>query len=215
MKSALVAVPEAGLRTYGRPTDCHFPAVLRASVRCNCRSQLPLRDSPGIEPGSLFNAPERGRTLEVLRIADCWEKRNFHSLIPRNFAWRAVSSGQRSAERIFGAIIAGKGDSQAEKDDWQRRRRGFAEPPVRDWTHRCDRPSGEGRRMQPSVADGRSCSQAGARMGGSVRSRERYSWRATSSRLSGRRRMIFEWIMAKADDSTKAIQRMSTTVAKP
>ena len=77
VKSALVAVPEAGLRTYGRPTDCHFPAVLRASVRCNFRSQLPLRDSPGIEPGSLFNAPERGRTLEDLRIADCWKETKF------------------------------------------------------------------------------------------------------------------------------------------
>lgn len=43
-------------------------------MRCNCRSQLPLRDSPGIEPGSLFNAPERGRTLEDLRIADCWKE---------------------------------------------------------------------------------------------------------------------------------------------
>ena len=41
-----------------------------ASVYCNVRSQLPLRGSSGFKPDSLFNAPRKRRTSEVLRIAD-------------------------------------------------------------------------------------------------------------------------------------------------
>jgi hypothetical protein len=69
VKSAWLAVPKAGLRTYGPPTGRYFPAIRHGQCFCcDVRSQIPLRDSPGIKPGSLLIAPV-GRTSEALSIA--------------------------------------------------------------------------------------------------------------------------------------------------
>ena len=58
-----------------------LPSFLsEASVSCEVRSQLPLRDSPGFTPGSLFNAPAKGRTLEDSSLADRLPRRDLGQL---------------------------------------------------------------------------------------------------------------------------------------